>query len=323
MTDIETRLHADAERTVTPPDFETALRAATEPVSRTYRWPAAAAAALVVGAAATIVALRSGQDHNAPAAGSAGSDLTVLGAVTAPNSSAPRQVLFVVDVPLPAGGEACPDVRATVDESATQVAVTVSVVLRSAEALSGTVVYPLASGTAAPPPHDTPTCRSETAVVTGLKAPLGSRTIIDARTGDPIDVFSGPVPTPSYVPTGYEPWGPAYSDPMSATTLDDRPGALSPITLSWAARTVHNERLVVVAAPSAQVIPGAEIVDHVTVDGRDAVVTESDATRCVTWTPASGGGLQVCSDDAQINTDPQSPSLLSEDELVRVANSLD
>ncbi len=322
MTDIETRLHADAERTLTPPDFDTALRAATEPASRTYRWPAAAAAALVVAAAATIVALRSGQDHHAPAAGSAGSDLTVLGAVMAPNSRAPQQVLFVVDVPFPAG-DVCPDVRATIDESETRVAVTMSVVWRPARALSGTVVYPLASGTAAPPPHHTPSCRSETAVVSGLKAPLGSRTMIDARTGAPIDVFSGPVPTPAYVPAGYAPWGPAYSDPMAATTLDDRSGALSPITLSWAARTVHNERLVVVAAPSAQVIPGADVVDHVTVDGRDAVVTESDATRCVTWTPASGGGLQVCSDDAQITTDLESAPLLSEDELLRVANSLD
>lgn len=321
MTDIETRLRADAERTVAPPDFDSALRAATERRARAYRWPAAAAAAfVVVAAAATIVALRSGQHHGAPAGGT-GSDLTVLGAVTAPNSSAPRQVLFVVDVPFPPD-DVCPEVRADVRESATQVAVTLSVMWRPAHPLSGTVVDPLTTASAAPPSQRGPTCRSETAVVTSLGSPLGSRTMIDARTGDPIDVFTGPVPTPSYLPAGYRPWGHAYSDPMSSTTLDDRSGALSPITLSWAARTDHNERLVVVAAPSAQVIPGARVIDHVTVNGRAATVTQTTGTRCVTWTPAAGGGLQVCSDVAQINTDLASAPLLSADELVHIADSL-
>jgi hypothetical protein len=196
------------------------------------------------------------------------------------------------------------------------------VVWRSAHPLSGTVVYPLTSGTAAPPPQREPTCRSETAVVTSLESPLGSRTMVDARTGDPIDVFTGPAPTPGYVPAGYQPWGHAYSDPMSSTTLDDRSGALSPVTLSWAARTDHGERLVVVAAPSADVIPGARVVGQVTVDGRAATVTETADTRCVTWAPATGGGLQVCSDIAQIDTDLASAPLLGADELVRVADSL-
>jgi hypothetical protein len=319
MTDLETRLRADAERTVAPPDFDAALRTATEPVSRTHRWPAVAAAALVLGAAGTFVALRSGSDH-APA-GSAGSDTpSIAGAITAPYSEAPRQLMLFIDGVSDARDGQCADVQVHLVETATQVTASLSVRWRPEQPIKTLTVR---GPNGSPVPHRTdpqPGCRTgEQTLVTGLDAPLGSRTLIDAATGQALDVYEGPVPTPGYVPADYTPWGHDHSDPMSSATLDDRAGALGPLTLSWGARTSVGERLEVVAAPSDHVNPGADVIDHVTVDDRDATVTQTAQTRCVTWTPSSGGGLQVCSD---LETAGAGAQLLSEDELVRVADSL-
>jgi hypothetical protein len=62
------------------------------------------------------------------------------------------------------------------------------------------------------------------------------------------------------------------------------------------------------------------VIDHATVAGHAATVTETAQIRCVTWAPNPGSGLQVCSDTKPAKV--TGSVRLSETELLQVAGSL-
>jgi hypothetical protein len=326
MTDLDTRLRADADRTPSVPDFAAALAAATRSRRPSTAWWAAAAAVVLVAVGAGLVAVAHGSDaHRAatPASGGPSDAPSIIGAIISPTSSAPEQLMIVISQP--AG--TCQQADVSVQETATEVTVHLtSRALESGSAVPAKAIEVPVSGGGAPtrPPvsvgHG---CGSDpyTAAVLGTDTPLGSRRLVDAATGKPIAVFATTVPSALYLPDGYSEPYPQATDPMSSATLDYRPGALSPITLGRFYRNAAGDRLTVVAAPSADVVPGAAVVDTTTVDGHDATVTETATTRCVTWAPKPDSGLQVCSDVGGVRG-TATGTLLDEQDLLTVARSL-
>lgn len=331
MTDLDTRLRADADRTPPVPDFVAALAVATRSRRPSPAWWAVAAAVLVVaGSAGIAVVARGSHTHGsvAAASGDASDGPSIVGAITSPTSTAPKQLMVVIRQPT----GTCQQPEVHVEETATEVTVRLtSRALESGSAVPAkAVTVSVPGGGAAPTRGPVSTghgCGSDpyTGAVLGTNAPLGSRRLIDASTGQQIPVFTGTVPEPGTVPAGYSEPYPRATDPMSATTFDSRPGALSPITLGRFYRDQAGNRLLVVAAPSADVVPGADVIDTTTIDGHAATVTETAKTRCVTWAPTPDSGLQVCSDigapPGTVNLGGPGP-LLDEQELLAVARSL-
>lgn len=139
-----------------------------------------------------------------------------------------------------------------------------------------------------------------------LREPLGSRSVVDVRTGKPLAVLSrGKAPAPSYLPAGYH-----------STDVQN----FNPPHTFAAVRTYANGKasLYLEFTEAAAVGPLGQITGHITVHGQPALVTEANSgqrvLRCLMWTEASGLESQVCS--------TANSGALSAAVLERVADSL-
>src|SRR4051794_17498176 len=118
MTDLDTRLRADADRTPPVPDFVAALDVATRSRRPSPGWWAVAAAVLVVAGSAGIAVVARGSNSHGPAAvasGDASGNLSIVGAITSPTSRTPKQLMIVLKQP---GG--CVQAEVRLEESATE-----------------------------------------------------------------------------------------------------------------------------------------------------------------------------------------------------------
>lgn len=157
-----------------------------------------------------------------------------------------------------------------------------------------------------------------------LAAPLGGRQLIDAATGQPVPVIDGRiVPTPTYLPPGYQALpdgadeypsaGGGLRVPMAARGYDKDSGVTGTSGID-----VYAARSQVARGPGWTVDPGVY-----SVDGHRATLTDAAHLRCLTWTVRASLAVQVCSDVSwsPINGKNQGP-LLSAAELVRIARDL-
>lgn len=337
MPEIEQRLRDDAARNQRVPDFDSALHSAMGEKRRSRTWPAVAAAVVLIAGSALAASAVHG-DHQpdgtgaGPSAAASPPTPLLAGAIVEPSSEAPKQIMLVLRQP----GRSCPQFLTSITETATQIRVRVRV-----DATSPTLGEPakrlpvgIGNSTRAPkairhaPSTQTPTsapinllvplCTSGyTAVVQGLHDPLGNRTVIDVSTGSVVPLLDRPAPLPAYLPAGFKLIdNKSQTDPMSSAPADFNPGSLAPLSVARFFGVGTRSRLIVATSPSDTVIPGASVVDHVSVHGHNANVTETPDTRCLTWLAAPGDGMQVCS-----NGHGDGPTL-SETTLLQVAHSL-
>lgn len=142
------------------------------------------------------------------------------------------------------------------------------------------------------------------AMTVQLSEPLGSRRLLDARTGKEIGVLDPDyLPTPSYVPEGF--------------TEEDFTGhftAADGFMASRQYRTADSRSSIEVRvrALTAWGLSG-KVLEHQQVAGVDGTVTEEDYQRCVSWSARSGLVSEVCS---------LGEEYLSPAELVRIASSI-
>jgi hypothetical protein len=116
-----------------------------------------------------------------------------------------------------------------------------------------------------------------------LGKPLGSRSVIDVRTGKPLAVLSrGQAPVPSYVPAGYHLTGAqSFNPPHNFAALRSYSNGKSIFYLEF--------------TEASAVGPLGSVTGHVTVHGRPGLVTERSSLRCVMWSESNGLESQVCS----------------------------
>jgi hypothetical protein len=143
-----------------------------------------------------------------------------------------------------------------------------------------------------------------------LQAPLGSRQLVDASTGTAQDVLDpAAVPTPQFVPAGYE----AAPLMWSGTNSGKFPGVATRAYQAGA-----NTQLEIDVGPSSELGKVGDVVlDRPTVRGHPAIVWQSahfDDLTCLTWTERATRTFRVCS--------AGSPAPLDAATLVRVADSL-
>lgn len=138
-----------------------------------------------------------------------------------------------------------------------------------------------------------------------LPSPLGTRQLIDAKSGKPIGVVGAQQPpTPQYVPAGYTQTLTHASSPDDDSFIGIR-------------QFVHGRSTLTITIQSATAATqSGKTVDHTEVAGVPAVVTDGTYERCVTWTDSAALVRAVCSGNSPAQ-------FLSSHELIRVANSLD
>lgn len=321
MPDLERRLRDYAEGDAAPtPDFAGALELAVRHSRRRRAWPAVAATILVIAGVASAVAALDTGDRPQRAAHSAdgGSAPGLLaGAITAPASDAPEELLFVIRQ----HRVGCRGYFASVDESATRVTVHLRLDLhngpaegvpgRNVEIQSTTVPGSEAPTKGSPsavsipaqlPPRSLgPFCITGPYTATGvqLRQPLGDREVVLAGTNSAVPVLSRSAPDPRYLPAGIAPHAHrAYTDVLSFANLFFDAGSLAPLAMGHYLGDGSGRDLNIITSLSDSVIPGAQVVGHVSINGHRATVTEHRGTRCVTWLAGPHNGLQVCSDGA-------------------------
>lgn len=136
-----------------------------------------------------------------------------------------------------------------------------------------------------------------------LHAALGSRTLIDVKTGRTIGISERQQPpTPSWLPVGYRQ---SLVEPFDAEA-----DFLAIRQYQRKAQTIE----IRVRSASAWV-PDGTVVDRVDVAGQRATLTDQSYERCLTWTGDDGLISEVCSLNAVAN-------YLSPNQLVRIARSL-
>lgn len=329
MSDIENRLRADAMQIEAPPDFAAAVKTATMHRPRSHVWLAAAAAILLIAGGSAALTWRDAGSGGSTAAESAHSSIaaapsvpSIVGAIVAPDPASAEMALIIRQPGTTSS--TCPQSLPSLTESSTEVRVRLG--NPSAESLApGSCFVSMITedGTVVGRPRInlTPSWGAEYSLyLPQMDRPLGTRPLIDDATGLPIKVLDVEPPTPGQVPDGYT-VKPA-DNPMSSVWLNFQPGALAPLAVQRTYTNADGVRLVFVHAASAHVTAGAKTIDHVVVDGRDATVTESPQTRCVTWAPTTGSGMQVCSDISRAKPATGPSELIAEADLLRVASDL-
>lgn len=136
-----------------------------------------------------------------------------------------------------------------------------------------------------------------------LREPLGSRMLIDAKTGRVIAIAERQLPpTPSYMPTGYQQ---SLVEPFDASSD------------FLAIRQYHaGDRTLEIRLRSATAwAQDGTVVDKLDVAGHTATVTDQSYERCLTWSDSDNLIREVCSLATTSN-------YLSADQLLRIADSL-
>jgi hypothetical protein len=289
MIDIEERLHRDAANwhDDPPPSLDDLLDALV-PVRRSRRvWVFAGIAAALVAALAVALTLWPHASRRQPAS----HRHSVPPVTVRPLAHVP----FVAVVPDPHdaktiyamwtdnGGPLCSpsQVRASrVDQTATSVHIVLSGVRVDDHLVHGCT-----------PPNYQP-------VAVHLNAPLGDRTVFDANSAR-IEFDPERIPTPTYLPPGYDP------------LLRHPPGATPDLTVSrtYGNRSGRTLRIAYAAAVSAFVY----IERHgptIDVNGKPARFDQS-SSNCLSWSPSPGLALEVCGNNRLPNS-----------EVVKVARSL-
>ena len=139
-----------------------------------------------------------------------------------------------------------------------------------------------------------------TSIAVTLASPLGDRRVYagsapeSTTVADPADL-----PAPGTLPTGYR----VHSTSPVAPTADTLVGERS--------YSRGDDRLVVRVGSRYDVLAEGNQSTNTTVDGHYAVVTDSGAGRCVTWTELSGRVRQVCSSGAGDTAPLATPTLLT------------
>lgn len=301
------------------PDLDRMLTAAIAPRHRGAIWLPLAAAALVIAVVATVLALRSGHD-GADTGQPAGPVVpvqfpsprsiekgghTYTAQLVDPNGVVPvgsrRLRVFVADEYGSGDNPLCNQLDPSV-RIAKQTATSVYL---------ATFAYrspPVTGG-----PRDVMCAFTEAEggdlselPAVALSEPLGGRVLRDASNGRVIARFGRRTvaPEPTYVPAGYrriEVWPLTVGSPESpATTVYRGPsGATIEIDLESA---------------NAASMDG-DIVNHVDIGPYEGTITSEKYERCVRWTAGAGHALSVCSLG-------ESKHFLSDDELVKIANSI-
>jgi hypothetical protein len=136
-----------------------------------------------------------------------------------------------------------------------------------------------------------------------LSDPLGSRTVVDVRTGKPLAVLSrGKAPAPGYLPAGYRATDVQNFDP--------------PHNFSAVRSYRHgNDAIYIAFAEAPDFAPVGNVTGHVKVHGNPALVFETGPMRCLLWTDSTGLATRVCS------YSPKSQQLPVA-EVLRVAESM-
>ena len=136
-----------------------------------------------------------------------------------------------------------------------------------------------------------------------LSAPLGNRTVVDARSGDVLGVTGRFHDlAPHFVPSGYSP---------------DLHQSFSPSSEFVALRQYRNGQDVIEirGRSGSSPLEGARTIGTTTVDGVRARITDENYERCVSWGDRDGFARQVCS------LTEKSPRL-NPAQLTRIARSL-
>ena len=140
-----------------------------------------------------------------------------------------------------------------------------------------------------------------------LKAPLGSRTLLDLRSGKQIAVF-GPravPPAPTYLPAGY---GDGSTSPVRA-------GADTTGFRTYSAGSGKESLEIHLASDSSWTLSDTPR-GKAQIGAYPAVIYERDYERCVSWSADKGRHLEICS------VAPTSHHYLSDAELIKVARSM-
>lgn len=137
-----------------------------------------------------------------------------------------------------------------------------------------------------------------------LSGPLGSRSLLDAKSGKVIGIANGQqVPTPGYVPAGFRPSlnrpFNAASDFVAIRQYLDRSGNDIEIRLRSATATAQ----------------GGDILGQATIGDAPAVISQESYERCVEWIDSTQLVHEVCSI-------APSGAYLSSEVLLRIARSL-
>lgn len=136
-----------------------------------------------------------------------------------------------------------------------------------------------------------------------LRAPLGSRSLVDIKTGHEIGIADDKPPTaPAYVPRGYRL---SRVQPFDASSL-----FIGIRQYNRDATTL----LVRIRSATAWQLRG-RLIGHVSVADRPATILDEKSERCVSWTLPEGLVHEVCS------LAPNG-AFLAADELVKVARSI-
>lgn len=117
-----------------------------------------------------------------------------------------------------------------------------------------------------------------------LAAPLGSRTVIDVKTGEPVGIATGQLPpAPSYLPSGYR---------------QDLVNPLSAATGFYAVRQYQRgtNALEIRLRSAPGWTPAGSVIKRVDIDGHAAVVSDESYERCVSWSDDQHLLREVCSE---------------------------
>jgi hypothetical protein len=278
---------------------------ATAPRRRPQVWLAVAAALVVAAGVAAFVTVRLNRDSTEPTAGITlptphsivrdGTRFTVgesspIGLVGDPSDPRVLDVylLDVYDQHDPNCSRISPSAR-LVDESASSVRLVVFDYATAPIEQQADCAYAGSQSTAR-------------LIRVRLREPLGSRSVLDVRTGKPLAVLSrGQAPAPSYVPAGYR-----------STDVQN----FNPPHNFAALRSYSNGKAIFYLefTEASAVGPLGSITGHVTVHGMPGLVTERSPLRCLMWADQNGLESQVCSYGKS--------GALPVAELLRIADSL-
>lgn len=285
--------------TFAPPPLEGMLAVATTQTHHRTRWlwPSAAAVALLVIPLLTVVGISGSHQSATRPAGFLG-DADWIGAVL---QTDPRMLTIAVNINETPNclDNRLPDVRPVVSETTTKVTIRAQAFRPSPPSPTPTLPAGVVPVCALPGYRPMP-------VTVRLKQPLGTRSLIDAKTGIRHPVLdASTLLTPSWLPAGYVDLGFQWQtdSPQAVVREYDGPGG----------------RLRVGRSPKSAAWSGEKTLTTATVLGHPARVFTYDTAskvRCVAWDD-SEYSWSICSDGVE----PPKASLSTED-VLRIAKSM-